>query len=91
MTAAACEPPQKETVDRAKSDFARLGAFPQPGDRVEQPAYLRGGKVGVDDQPGALRHMIGESRFVPALAQLGCPPVLPYDRIMDCADDCALP
>ena len=76
-------------VPKAISPARRALAQPRHG--VEQPADLRGGEIGVDHQPGALRHGFGQPLGAPALAQLGGAPVLPDDRVVHRPAGRALP
>src|ERR1700737_1885576 len=91
MTLPAGEAPQQKTVDRAESDLARTRAPKQARRAVERPTDLRSGKIGVDDQPGAVCDSFREPRRTPLLAQFCRPAVLPDDRIMDRTTGRALP
>src|SRR5699024_11812994 len=50
MDFAARQVPQKEGVDRAEQELARLRAAAREGHVVEDPADLGGGKIGVRDR-----------------------------------------
>ena len=69
----------------------RPSTLAQPRHGIEQPANLRRGEIGVDHKPGALGDNLGETLGEPVLAQLGGPPVLPDDRIVQRPAARALP
>ena len=83
MRLATAQTPQQEAVDGAEAQFAALGALAGARHAVENPAQLGGGKVGVDQQAGLLRH----PRFVTGGFQpgtvVGGAAVLPDDGRMD--------
>ena len=68
MTLPAGQAPQQKAVDRTTGDLAHAGAPVEPGNVVKQPADLRGGKIGVDNQPSVPRDDFREARRTPAFA-----------------------
>ena len=91
MHAATGETEGQPTVDRAKRELTMPGTRTRIRNVVEQPLKLCGGKIRIDDEPGALY----DARLKPALfqraADIGGAPVLPDDCVVQCLAGRALP
>src|SRR5690625_773081 len=74
--------PQQKAVDGAKQQFAALGSRPGPGDFIQQPGQLGGGKIGVQQQPRALPDQLPRTGGGQLAAVLGGAPVLPDDGVV---------
>lgn len=78
-------------VDRAEADIAHFRLLTQAIDIVEQPAQLRSGEIGVEQQPGLGAEQLLVSIGLQALAHLGRAPVLPDDRVVKRCPGPAIP
>ena len=79
VRAPARELPGQPAVDGAESQFAAFGPGAGAGDVIEQPLELGAGKIGIDDEAGALAKQVGEASRCQFVAQAGSAPVLPDD------------
>ena len=82
MDFAARQVPQKEGVDRAEQELARLRAAAREGHVVEDPADLGGGKIGVRVQTGARVDPLAVL-FFDLFTIGGGAAALPDDRVVD--------
>src|SRR5581483_12156499 len=89
---AAGEVPDEPAVDGTEGELAGLGAALQASASVvEQPAQLRAGEVGVDDEARARAHLVREAAGPQLVAEGRGAPALPDDGIADRAAGGALP
>ena len=80
---AAGEPPEQEAVDRPEREPTRDRCRTRAGDMIEKPGDLGGGKIRIEQEPGARR----DHGLVPACAQSGAgvggAAILPDDGVMN--------
>ena len=83
MDAAPGEVPQEPRVDGAERQLAAPRALARPGHRVEQPADLRPGEVGIEHEPRSRPDRRLDPVRPEPLAELGGTPALPHDGRVD--------
>ena len=83
VRAAAGQAPEQEAVHRAEAQLAARGACTGARHVVEDPAQLGRGKIRIDQQPGARRHLRFMAGGLQRGAVVGGAPVLPDDRRID--------
>src|SRR5207253_2401606 len=83
VDAAPGEVPQEPRVDGAEGQLAAPGALARPGHRVEYPADLRPGEVGIEHEPRARPDRRLDPVRPEPLAELGGTPALPHDGRVD--------
>src|SRR5680860_789815 len=77
MAFAPGQPPDQETVYRAKGDPPGFGPLAQACNIVEQPCYLGAGKIRVKQQSGFCPECFFMAGFFQFFTQLSAAPVLP--------------
>ncbi len=91
MNAAIGELPHQPRVDRPAQQLARGGPCLCTADLIEDPAHLRRGEVGIDDQTGAFAHEPLEPSGTQRFADLRARAALPHHRGVDRAARRAFP
>ena len=80
---AAGQLPDHPGVHGAEGDLAVLRPLLEAVDVVEEPLDLRAREVGVDDEAGLVRDHLVVALLGELVADLGPPPVLPDDGVVD--------
>ena len=83
MDGAACQLPQEPRIHRAEGELAPFRPLARAWNRIQQPGYLRCGKIGVEQKPRARRDHGFVTRLPQGLTPLCSAPVLPDDGPMD--------
>src|SRR2546430_3499777 len=89
--AATGELPEEPRVHRAECQLAALGSGARARDRIEEPADLGAGEVGVEDEPGAFLHKRLDPLGAQAVTDRRRPSALPDDRAVDGRSRCTIP
>src|SRR5581483_8944112 len=82
MQPAPGEAPDEKAVNGAEGEVALAGRLARSGHVLEHPRELRGGKIGIQTQPGLQGHLLLLARLLQTPAMLGGPAVLPDDGVV---------
>ena len=83
VSRAAGEFPDQPTVHRAESQLALFGFLARPGNVVQNPAHFGSGKIGIQQQPGALLNHFQRAIAAQLIAHSRGAAILPHDRVVN--------